>query len=568
MKLPKSKLYRFLYKHWWEFAFGFFFAFGIAFCFFGFLDKGENESSSTYNAIKVFLLHHSFKENTPISCMMEVGRWFLVIAFVLLSFKLFLTIIAPKFIGLLKIKIKKNHIVICGLNKFTMGLINKCPDKKIVVITSGNSNQYVESLKQRRIKLIIGNPTDQKILKLANIAKAKRLYAITSDDNKNVDIAYNACELSKKSRKLAYPLEALALINDSDLKQILEESALFKYNCLDDKGKAYFDGMVFNFHESGTKHGIKEQLKLILPLDNTTQHTILIIGIDPNSENVILCLAHCITMNGKTLKFVIVDKSEKAIEKFKHDYYFLQEFAEFEFIHKDIELLSQNELCSITNIIPLSSIFVCWGSYEENIKISLMLRFAMKNEKPDIFVFCNYPETISIVLNDPANENLLLRKDNIHTINTFDEAFDYILELEEKLEQIAKLAHEKWNEANENKMDYEKLTEHFKQSNRNQISDYYFKVHIAIGKSLEECLEQNYRLNFTPEQREMLSNMEHRRWMIEKYLDWWTHGKAREDRFRKHPDLVPWDQLLESAKRKDRDAIDLMMQVMNGERGS
>ena len=42
--------------------------------------------------------------------------------------------------------------------------------------------------------------------------------------------------------------------------------------------------------------------------------------------------------------------------------------------------------------------------------------------------------------------------------------------------------------------------------------------------------------------------------MDERRADGWTLG-ARDDKARTHPSLVPWDELPESEKEKDRDVV-------------
>jgi hypothetical protein len=58
-------------------------------------------------------------------------------------------------------------------------------------------------------------------------------------------------------------------------------------------------------------------------------------------------------------------------------------------------------------------------------------------------------------------------------------------------------------------------------------------------------------VTLTDEQVELLAQMEHERWMSDRRIDGWNLG-ARDDDTRSHPDLVPWAQLPEAARDKDR----------------
>jgi hypothetical protein len=60
---------------------------------------------------------------------------------------------------------------------------------------------------------------------------------------------------------------------------------------------------------------------------------------------------------------------------------------------------------------------------------------------------------------------------------------------------------------------------------------------------------------FTSEEVETLAEMEHERWMHEKITNGWSYGSERNDEKRIHPSIVPYEQLSESEKEKDRDTV-------------
>jgi hypothetical protein len=51
---------------------------------------------------------------------------------------------------------------------------------------------------------------------------------------------------------------------------------------------------------------------------------------------------------------------------------------------------------------------------------------------------------------------------------------------------------------------------------------------------------------------ELLAQLEHRRWMAEKYLAGYSYGEVRDEDRMLHPDLIPWEELTEEDKEKDR----------------
>lgn len=96
------------------------------------------------------------------------------------------------------------------------------------------------------------------------------------------------------------------------------------------------------------------------------------------------------------------------------------------------------------------------------------------------------------------------------------------------------------------------LDETFRQANRAQA--------IAFAKNLRtiDCElsdVQSDSTTFTDQEIEQLARLEHERWMSERRAAGYTHGPERNDEDRTHPDLIPYDQLSEAAKDKDRRAV-------------
>jgi hypothetical protein len=62
---------------------------------------------------------------------------------------------------------------------------------------------------------------------------------------------------------------------------------------------------------------------------------------------------------------------------------------------------------------------------------------------------------------------------------------------------------------------------------------------------------------------ERLAEFEHDRWVADLQRDGWTYTTGRKDpEAKKHPLLVPWEQLGEPEKEKDRDAVRLIPQML------
>jgi hypothetical protein len=112
-------------------------------------------------------------------------------------------------------------------------------------------------------------------------------------------------------------------------------------------------------------------------------------------------------------------------------------------------------------------------------------------------------------------------------------------------------------------VDWEQLPETFQDDNRNVADQMDYAL--ASVFMLAEPGEGNAR--FDRDETEVLSGIAHARWMAAKGIAGWKPGPARDDRRMIHPDMVPYVDLDEPAKQKDRDVVDSIpdMAALSGE---
>jgi hypothetical protein len=58
-------------------------------------------------------------------------------------------------------------------------------------------------------------------------------------------------------------------------------------------------------------------------------------------------------------------------------------------------------------------------------------------------------------------------------------------------------------------------------------------------------------VNFHLDNPSLPDSASHEAWCKQKYADGWTYGKVKDPNCKKHPDLVPFNQLSELSKAKD-----------------
>jgi len=102
---------------------------------------------------------------------------------------------------------------------------------------------------------------------------------------------------------------------------------------------------------------------------------------------------------------------------------------------------------------------------------------------------------------------------------------------------------------------WKNLRENLKESNR-LLADHIPQKLRKIGCGFMPVIGQRVKIfEFTKEEIEILAEMEHERWVLERLQDDWVYSKERDVEKKKSPYLVPWKDLSEDVKEWDREAM-------------
>jgi hypothetical protein len=137
------------------------------------------------------------------------------------------------------------------------------------------------------------------------------------------------------------------------------------------------------------------------------------------------------------------------------------------------------------------------------------------------------------------------------------------LELSGKiLDDLSAVAHEIYCEGLKNRAEstyaatvaYEELPENFKEQNRQNVRDIPVKLACA-GYAMIPARSNEPPFNFPGDALEFLAEKEHERWMQVKQQDGWKFGPVTDKDKKLNQCLVPWTDLPEEEKEKDRDMV-------------
>ncbi|MEO6395640.1 MAG: RyR domain-containing protein [Devosia sp.] len=103
-------------------------------------------------------------------------------------------------------------------------------------------------------------------------------------------------------------------------------------------------------------------------------------------------------------------------------------------------------------------------------------------------------------------------------------------------------------------VEWELLSESDRDDNRNVADQMDYKlarIFMAVRKGTESASPPTEG----SEPAELLAQIAHARWMASRAVNGWRYGSPRDNRKLLHPDMIPYDQLDEPGKQKDRDEV-------------
>jgi serine phosphatase RsbU (regulator of sigma subunit) len=112
---------------------------------------------------------------------------------------------------------------------------------------------------------------------------------------------------------------------------------------------------------------------------------------------------------------------------------------------------------------------------------------------------------------------------------------------------------------NQYAVDFDDLSAEIKYSNIDNATHIPTKL-LSIGYKIRPVKKgfKPYALHLNEEEIETMARVEHMRWSWEKRLNGWISGNIKDEVKKTHPSLIPYEQLSESEKEKDRELVKLI----------
>ncbi len=536
-----------------------------------------------YQTAQLFLLnfdhngigHNIFIQSATIGAVMLVAIGAFTILFRLWD--------DARFISLYPLRwfLRKRHIVICGLSEIGSYLAKDCRRAKswrpAVIIESDLNHPDIQICRDHGQIVLIGDATDPTLLARAHAKHADKIFAVTDSDSTNLEIATQAITKHGHQPQVRIHLQ--------DVTQTeLANHELFGANL----GRGVV--RAFNSDQITARRFVEEQLTSKLPPHDGVAHYVLV-GFGSLGQALALQIvrqAHF--ANRKKIRLTIFDDAQSSrVQIFKARYPFftgdhpvnldsppgsadewfssdgIATYAcNAEFLDLPAEPSDPNFGKFLANRLNqqgiAGQIIVCLdGGTNVNLHTALHIRNYFRTHdqeypklKAPIHIWMNQSHGLARMLSEDPSSDLYAFgwQEKLCTCQNISG---------EWLDRRARIIHENYCKQRSGETNigsdpamkpWDELTATLQDSNRQQAD------HISIKLRLIGCDNKPAdQIRLTPEEIELLAEIEHNRWMAERLLAGWRYGTTKDKPHKITTDLVPFSALPEKTKDYDRNTI-------------
>lgn len=476
------------------------------------------------------------------------------------------------------LRFARDHVIICGGNAIGSSLSKNfnAAGYKVVTVDSRIENSGKGSLLSSHEMKIYEDPTDTKILSELSIENARFFFAVEDDDGLNIEIS-SLLQGSMNIPRLC-PLYCFIHLNNPDLTTLFREKEIFS------ESNKNIRTEYFNIYQLAGWLLFRDRSPFPGDSGNLLPVHVVIVGLGRTGESVLIQLVKKWRNNRGDSKekivITVIDRiARKKILLITAKYRSLTEYTEIIPLDLEIEspeFLDGHFLMNSEHFPSLTMIYCCFGDETLNLLAALEIQKSIKNNdirKDDgtdipIVVRTSYLMGFNRMIKE--KNGVVKEYGNILPFPFFERTCSPDVILYSDFEMIAKAIHEGYlfqqlkagrmmdaddSDPKSPMKSWEMLSESLKASNREQATDIRNKLTMIGCEIVPATRWDDPLFEFTKEELEKLSIQEHTRWMEEKIRNGWTFGQVRDNERKIHHCLVPWEELPEYEKEKDRDAV-------------
>jgi len=568
------------------------FLFGLLSVFLAFPPKNVFDVlHNLFRTLQLFLPERIMLEVPPGAWHLMMAKIFGAITFILVIAQVIFQLFINQY-QLRRLRQKKNHIVITGFGACGQQLASAilAQRREVVAIDLQPSEQQQDfAMQNKRLTLLAGDIAEPAVLAYAAAHQANRVIFASNDDLANIQGAIHLRQLMK-NHKIQRPIIAHIQIHDPNLVQSLKDYPRF----IREDNKLGFQAVGFNMHRAAAR-----RLLLAYPLYHYAELRgqdrvrVAIFGFGQMAQQLALQLA--LSAHYRDFKpphIIVVDPEASRLgQDFLSRYPGLHQpevtgtinFIDFDIHAHALDVPNKSVLeafalraenCGSPSFLQalemqgqkesaygqsLTAMVVCYEADHSNVTAALRLRTKSQQSRwalAPIFVWMTQDtlQELSVPAQETAHfDQVVQHFGTVEQICTWQEV------VEGSSDSLAKFLHEAYSARNDNEqaVPWTELAETFRDANRSAADHLAVKL-ASVGYWVSDNpthWSTQVELTADPATKELLAELEHRRWCAERRLNGWQYGPKRDNTRKIHPSLISFERLSEAEKDKDRDNI-------------
>jgi voltage-gated potassium channel Kch len=513
--------------------------------------SGEHRSPTDllYLTLQLFTLK-SGNDATPTPWELDVAR-FLAPAVALSAALYGLAAVFREQLQLLRTRFWRGHVVVCGLSGKGRLFAESFREQgdRILAIEIDPHAPEVAACKSEGIPVLVGDASDERVLRRARVERARVLVAVCGADATNAQTAAEAGELTAAYGGTRDVLTAFVHVVDPELCDLLGASAVAgEYG-------TRFRLEFFNVFERGARAWLSEHP----PFGDGKDH-LVVVGSDEFALVLVAGAARerfsasGVSARRPRITLVAADALAKA-ELLSLRYPGLAELCEL--VPHALEVASAGfERGAFAD--DAGAVYVCLDDESRGLTAALSLAPRLRARRIPVVVR---------VARTGGLPQLIGEREELRAFSLLERTCRAVLLTgATRNELIARAMHEEYVRkqaedgetpaTNPSMVTWEQLPESLRESNRRQADHIPLKLK-AIGCATIPLGDWRASpLELTADEVERLARLEHDRWMAERLLDGWTYAPEPKDLQRRTtPWLIRWEDMPDAQRDYDRNTV-------------
>jgi hypothetical protein len=426
------------------------------------------------------------------------------------------------------------------------------------------------------VKVVTYNGGFEGILKATRASEANTLISICDNwlDNITISRAALSPALKNPSLQVKCMMESLERNRSFNCEEYFEKNSLSRLR-------------IFNESELLARKMFSE-----FPADSIVAQTnkrvhVLMFGLTSVSEALVLQLVRLgHYRSGQKPKVSIVDSNlDTKMHSIINSIPAINNLLEINLVERSVGELKLKDIIEIINNKDrITIVYVCGINEIENLRIARMLLSEVAHgsnlykEKPfdvvaldppggivlsDFYIYGEHAgkfHLFSLVGQDGSTEKSIIANSLLGDLDDFIGRSLHDAYLKKDLQLLEQNPKHK---IHPNSVAWENLPENIRNANRAVADHFDIKMRAVGCKVVPEGV--GIEVQLSPNEIEILAIMEHQRWWADRSLNGWKLAEERDDINRFHPNMVPYEELSNADKQKDRDSVLQMIEILGSE---